>query len=103
MAGTLQQRMRYGENPHQEAALYRDGSNRPGVATARQLQGKELSYNNLADADAAMELVAEFDRRPSPSSSMPIPAASPRAFRWARPMPGRWPATRSAPLAASSP
>jgi phosphoribosylaminoimidazolecarboxamide formyltransferase/IMP cyclohydrolase len=62
MAGTLQQRMRYGENPHQEAALYRDGSTRPGVATARQLQGKELSYNNLADADAAIELVAEFDR-----------------------------------------
>jgi phosphoribosylaminoimidazolecarboxamide formyltransferase/IMP cyclohydrolase len=62
MAGTLQQRMRYGENPHQEAALYRDGSTRPGVATARQLQGKELSYNNLADADAALELVAEFER-----------------------------------------
>jgi phosphoribosylaminoimidazolecarboxamide formyltransferase/IMP cyclohydrolase len=62
MAGTLQQRMRYGENPHQEAALYRDGSSRPGVATARQLQGKELSYNNLADADAALELVAEFER-----------------------------------------
>jgi phosphoribosylaminoimidazolecarboxamide formyltransferase/IMP cyclohydrolase len=62
MAGTLQQRMRYGENPHQEAALYRDGTGRPGVATARQLQGKELSYNNLADADAALELVAEFQR-----------------------------------------
>jgi phosphoribosylaminoimidazolecarboxamide formyltransferase/IMP cyclohydrolase len=62
LAGVLQQRMRYGENPHQEAALYRDGSRRPGVATARQLQGKELSYNNLADADAALELVAEFER-----------------------------------------
>jgi phosphoribosylaminoimidazolecarboxamide formyltransferase / IMP cyclohydrolase len=62
MAGVLQQRMRYGENPHQEAALYRDGSTRPGVATARQIQGKELSYNNLADADAALEQVAEFDR-----------------------------------------
>jgi phosphoribosylaminoimidazolecarboxamide formyltransferase/IMP cyclohydrolase len=62
LSGTLQQRMRYGENPHQEAALYRDGSGRPGVAAARQLQGKELSYNNLADADAALELVAEFDR-----------------------------------------
>jgi len=61
-AGTLQQRMRYGENPHQEAALYRDGTNRPGVASARQLQGKELSYNNLADADAAIELAAEFER-----------------------------------------
>ncbi len=62
MAGTLQQRMRYGENPHQEAALYRDGSNRPGVVAARQIQGKELSYNNIADADAALELVAEFER-----------------------------------------
>ena len=62
MAGVLQQRMRYGENPHQEAALYRDGTTRPGVATARQIQGKELSYNNLADADAALEQVAEFDR-----------------------------------------
>lgn len=62
MAGTLQQRMRYGENPHQEAALYRDGTDRPGVASAQQIQGKELSYNNLADADAALELVAEFER-----------------------------------------
>src|ERR1700761_791317 len=62
LAGVIQQRMRYGENPHQEAALYRDGSTRPGVATARQLQGKELSYNNLADADAALEQVAEFER-----------------------------------------
>lgn len=62
MAGTLQQTMRYGENPHQQAALYRDGTDRPGVASARQIQGKELSYNNLADADAALELVAEFER-----------------------------------------
>src|SRR5829696_250083 len=51
---------RYGENPHQRAALYRTGDKRPGVATARQVQGKELSYNNYADADAAYELVAEF-------------------------------------------
>ena len=60
-AGTLAQPLRYGENPHQQAAFYRDGSNRPGVATARQWQGKELSYNNLNDTDAAFELVAEFD------------------------------------------
>ncbi|MCC7266413.1 MAG: bifunctional phosphoribosylaminoimidazolecarboxamide formyltransferase/IMP cyclohydrolase [Caulobacteraceae bacterium] len=59
-AGKLVQTMRYGENPHQAAAFYADGSNRPGVATARQLQGKELSYNNIADTDAAIELVAEF-------------------------------------------
>ncbi len=53
--------LRYGENPHQSAAFYRTG-NRPGVATARQLQGKELSYNNINDTDAAFECVAEFDR-----------------------------------------
>jgi phosphoribosylaminoimidazolecarboxamide formyltransferase/IMP cyclohydrolase len=60
-AGSLQQELRYGENPHQTAALYLDASNRPGVATATQIQGKELSYNNLNDTDAAFELVAEFD------------------------------------------
>jgi phosphoribosylaminoimidazolecarboxamide formyltransferase/IMP cyclohydrolase len=59
-AGTLKQTMRYGENPHQAAAFYTDGSNRPGVATAVQHQGKELSYNNINDTDAAFELVAEF-------------------------------------------
>ena len=53
--------LRYGENPHQKAAFYLTGEPRPGVATARQLQGKALSYNNIADADAALELVAEFD------------------------------------------
>ncbi|TPW35036.1 bifunctional phosphoribosylaminoimidazolecarboxamide formyltransferase/IMP cyclohydrolase [Oecophyllibacter saccharovorans] len=52
--------LRYGENPHQQAAFYRDGSQRPGLATARQLQGKALSYNNLNDTDAAFEAVAEF-------------------------------------------
>ncbi len=61
IAGQLQQTMRYGENPHQDAALYVFPHPRPGVATARQLQGKELSYNNIADTDAALELVAEFD------------------------------------------
>ena len=60
IAGRLAQRLRYGENPHQAAAFYRTGATRPGVATARQLQGKELSYNNYSDADAAFELVAEF-------------------------------------------
>ncbi|WP_417674059.1 bifunctional phosphoribosylaminoimidazolecarboxamide formyltransferase/IMP cyclohydrolase [Pseudodonghicola sp.] len=59
-AGTLAQTLRYGENPHQNAAFYVDGSNRPGVATAVQHQGKELSYNNINDTDAAFELVAEF-------------------------------------------
>ncbi|KGJ20367.1 bifunctional phosphoribosylaminoimidazolecarboxamide formyltransferase/IMP cyclohydrolase [Paracoccus sanguinis] len=60
-AGTLAQTLRYGENPHQTAAFYTDGTGRPGVATARQWQGKELSYNNINDTDAAFELVAEFD------------------------------------------
>ncbi len=60
IAGRLAQQLRYGENPHQRAAFYRTGELRPGVASARQLQGKELSYNNYADADAAFELVAEF-------------------------------------------
>ncbi|AZV79802.1 bifunctional phosphoribosylaminoimidazolecarboxamide formyltransferase/IMP cyclohydrolase PurH [Parasedimentitalea marina] len=60
-AGELKQTLRYGENSHQTAAFYTDGSNRPGVATATQLQGKELSYNNINDTDAAYELVAEFD------------------------------------------
>lgn len=59
-AGTLAQPLRYGENPHQAAAFYTDGTNRPGVATARQWQGKELSYNNINDTDAAFELVAEL-------------------------------------------
>ena len=52
--------LRYGENPHQKAALYVDGSGR-GVAAARQLQGKELSYNNIVDLDACWELVSDFD------------------------------------------
>ncbi|MBC7739375.1 MAG: bifunctional phosphoribosylaminoimidazolecarboxamide formyltransferase/IMP cyclohydrolase [Candidatus Saccharibacteria bacterium] len=64
-AGTLAQTLRYGENPHQASAFYRDGSRREGVATAHQWQGKELSYNNLADTDAAFELVAEFAGGPA--------------------------------------
>jgi phosphoribosylaminoimidazolecarboxamide formyltransferase / IMP cyclohydrolase len=59
--GKLANAMRYGENPHQTAAFYVGPEVRPGVATARQIQGKELSYNNVNDTDAAYELVAEFD------------------------------------------
>ena len=58
--GWLQQKLRYGENPHQTAALYVGLPARPGVAQSHQVQGKELSYNNIADADAAFELVAEL-------------------------------------------
>ncbi|SLN47134.1 Bifunctional purine biosynthesis protein PurH [Ruegeria meonggei] len=60
-AGEMKQTLRYGENSHQTAAFYTDGTDRPGVATAVQHQGKELSYNNINDTDAAFELVAEFD------------------------------------------
>ncbi len=60
-SGRLKEVMRYGENPHQWAAFYTTGEQRPGVATARQVQGKALSYNNLNDTDAAFELVSEFD------------------------------------------
>src|SRR5229473_2753337 len=59
--GRLIQPLRYGENPHQTAAFYRTSDKRPGVATARQLQGRELSYNNINDTDAAYECIAEFD------------------------------------------
>ena len=61
IVGKKAQELRYGENPHQQAALYLPmGPSTPGVAQARQVQGKELSYNNLNDANAALELVAEF-------------------------------------------
>jgi phosphoribosylaminoimidazolecarboxamide formyltransferase/IMP cyclohydrolase len=59
--GRLIQQLRYGENPHQRAAFYRTPERRPGVTTMRQMQGKELSYNNINDTDAAYECVAEFD------------------------------------------
>jgi phosphoribosylaminoimidazolecarboxamide formyltransferase/IMP cyclohydrolase len=61
VGGRLAQEMRYGENPHQSAGFYLAGPARAGVATARQLQGKQLSYNNINDTDAAFECVAEFD------------------------------------------
>ncbi len=59
-SGRLISELRYGENPHQKAAFYRGSGARPGVSTARQLQGKALSYNNIADTDAAFELAGEF-------------------------------------------
>lgn len=61
LAGTLAETLRYGENPHQWAGFYKTGAARPGIATARQIQGKALSFNNLNDTNAAFELVAEFD------------------------------------------
>ena len=62
VSGRLDRRLRYGENPHQAAAFYHVGSGEPGVTTARQDGSKGLSYNNLNDADAALEAVGEFDR-----------------------------------------
>ncbi|SFO27653.1 phosphoribosylaminoimidazolecarboxamide formyltransferase / IMP cyclohydrolase [Roseovarius lutimaris] len=70
VAGTLAQTLRYGENPHQAAAFYTDGSQRPGVATATQIQGKELSYNNINDTDAAFELVSEFAPENGPACAI---------------------------------
>lgn len=70
VAGELAQTLRYGENPHQNAAFYTDGSARPGVATARQVQGKELSYNNINDTDAAFELVSEFAPADGPACAI---------------------------------
>ncbi len=63
--GRLVETLRYGENPHQHAAFYATALPEPGVATARQLQGKPLSYNNVADTDAALGLVAEFGDGPA--------------------------------------
>ena len=63
IGGRFAEALRYGENPHQSAAFYRTPEQRFGVSTARQLQGKQLSYNNINDTDAAYECVAEFDAR----------------------------------------
>ncbi len=60
VSGRLVEVTRYGENPHQAGAFYRSGDGRPGVAIAKLLQGKDMSYNNYADTDAAFELAAEF-------------------------------------------
>ena len=70
IGGSLMQTMRYGENPHQKAALYATPEVRPGVAHAQQIQGKQLSYNNINDTDAAFELVSEFD--PAKTSAVAI-------------------------------
>jgi phosphoribosylaminoimidazolecarboxamide formyltransferase / IMP cyclohydrolase len=61
--GRLIEALRYGENPHQKAAFYALPDRRPGVASARQVQGKQLSYNNINDTDAAYECIGEFDAK----------------------------------------
>jgi phosphoribosylaminoimidazolecarboxamide formyltransferase/IMP cyclohydrolase len=70
IGGVLREEMRYGENPHQSAGFYVTGDNRPGVATAKLLQGKQLSYNNINDTDAAYELVAEFPPEQGPACAI---------------------------------
>jgi phosphoribosylaminoimidazolecarboxamide formyltransferase / IMP cyclohydrolase len=67
IGGTLVEALRYGENPHQSAAFYRTPEQRFGVSTARQVQGKQLSYNNINDTDAAYECIAEFDPKRTPA------------------------------------
>ncbi|HVF38240.1 MAG TPA: bifunctional phosphoribosylaminoimidazolecarboxamide formyltransferase/IMP cyclohydrolase [Sphingomicrobium sp.] len=76
IVGNKAQELRYGENPHQKAALYLPmGPSTPGVAQARQVQGKELSYNNINDANAALELAAEF--RDGPPTVVIVKHANP--------------------------
>jgi phosphoribosylaminoimidazolecarboxamide formyltransferase/IMP cyclohydrolase len=67
LAGVLAQGLRYGENPHQRAAFYRVGANPGGIGSARQLQGLDLSYNNIQDAAAALALVCEY---PAPAAAI---------------------------------
>ncbi len=70
IGGVLKEEMRYGENPHQSAGFYVTGENRPGVATAKLLQGKQLSYNNINDTDGAFELIAEFAPAKAPACAI---------------------------------
>jgi phosphoribosylaminoimidazolecarboxamide formyltransferase/IMP cyclohydrolase len=70
IGGILREEMRYGENPHQKAAFYVTGETRPGVSNATLLQGKQLSYNNINDTDAAFELVAEFAPENGPACAI---------------------------------
>ena len=102
-AGTFAQSLRYGENSHQSAAFYTDGSNRPGVAAAQQLQGKELSYNNINDTDSAFELVSEFLPSDGPACAI-IKHANPcgvaKVHRWKKLIPTRLTVTVPLRLAA---
>ncbi len=70
IGGVLKEEMRYGENPHQSAGFYVTGESRPGVATAKLLQGKQLSYNNINDTDGAFELIGEFPSEQGPACAI---------------------------------
>ncbi len=102
--GQLAEPLRYGENPHQSAAFYRTASLRPGVATARQLQGKQLSYNNINDTDAAYECIGEFDAKRT-AACVIVKHANPcgvaEGASLSTPTAKRWPAIRFQLSAAS--
>ncbi len=98
--GKLAEALRYGENPHQSAAFYRTPEQRSGVATARQVQGKQLSYNNINDTDAAYECVAEFDPKRTAACAI-IKHANPVRRRRRR-EPGRGLSQGAAPAIRSS-
>ncbi len=104
--GRLAEALRYGENPHQTAAFYRTPQKRPGVATARQVQGKQLSYNNINDTDAAYECIGEFDGART-AACVIVKHANPAAWRRrpisSAPIARRSPATRPRRSAGSSP
>ena len=85
--------LRYGENPHQKAALYSDGSGK-GIANGKQLQGKELSYNNIVDLQAAWDLAQEFDETLCAIIKHTNPVERPWPVRWPRPTSARWNAIR---------
>ena len=85
ISGELRQLLRYGENPHQQAGFYVTGA-RAGVATSRQVQGKELSYNNLNDTDAAFECLAEFE----PPAVVIVKHANPCGVAVADSLPEAW-------------
>src|SRR5207247_2174163 len=90
--------LRYGENPYQKAALYRESFPYAATATAERLQGKELSYNNLIDLDAALRIVTEFDRPAADEEGrLPEPADERRAPKDARHRHGPRPRGRPPP------
>ena len=101
--GRRLQELRYGENPHQKAALYAAGHPRPGVAGASQVQGKPLSYNNINDTDAAFELAAEFTEPTIAIIKHANPCGVASSQRFTMPGTPRFQPTRSAPSAALSP
>ena len=98
----IAQDLRYGENPHQQAAFYREPSPRQAALPATQLQGKELSYNNIADADAAWECVKTFELPACVIVKHANPCGVASPIRRSTHTSGALPPIRPPPLAASS-